>query len=457
MNTKRKIIKWTAVTAGTVIVAAVAYIALNTFDCEKPDLSKFSNAFEVPSEADNVYYGLVAATNVISEKTGLPVLTSVFSDKYDKAWMNFSNPNKDMTDEEKDAILAESEKVLSLFHGAAQRKTWCCHDPSGRRDPWPHFSTFIQLCRLAALQSRRHVELGKTGSAVEDVRDMILLTRKIEQDAESVIRWIAAGGTLNYAHGSALKIVRSGNATDEELLRLQDALRQFDLASRTGRAERMLNNDFTILFMQMTDKLEISEGGASDVEFAIRVLRIPLLGSYAYHRNRTWTVYANYLEKMKEGYRLGYDKDTWAKIDDETRVICNAGWRFGPNFAGRIMLDRCLPAWRAIGESIQTSTFRHSAVEMIVAAARFKSKTGAFPKKLSELVPEYLTAVPLDPYTKNMEIKYDPARGILWTVGKEGTFNGEPVKPDGKYNVYGKYGKENRNYVFNIDGTPASK
>ena len=96
------------------------------------------------------------------------------------------------------------------------------------------------------------------------------------------------------------------------------------------------------------------------------MLRIPLLGSYAYHRNRTWTVYANYLEKMKEGYRLGYDKDTWAKIDDETRVICNAGWRFGPNFAGRIMLDRCLPAWRAIGESIQTSTFRHSAVEMIV-------------------------------------------------------------------------------------------
>ena len=464
MKNKMKILKWTAAGVGAILLAAAAYIALNSFDCEEPDLSKFKNPFEVPAEADNIYLGLVAVTNVVNEKTGVPVLISVF-EEHEKALMNLDNPKKEeMAAEEKDAILAESAKVLSIFHEAVQRKTWYALDPAGKRNPFPEITTFLRLCRLAALETRRNLELGKTGTAIEDVRDMILLARKIEQDAESAVRWITAGGLLKYADGTVLKIVRSGKATDEELLRLQDALRQFDLASRTGRAERMLNNDYMVFFGQMTEKLNTSELSEClksvdhSTGLAAGAMRIMLLFKpYAYHHNRTWTIYARYLEEMKEGYRRGYDKAAWDKIEDECHVICNAGWRFGPNFAGRKILEGCLPAWRSIGESILTYSFQHGAVETIVAAARFKRKTGAFPGKLAELVPDYLPAVPCDPFAPGTEMKYDAARGIIWTVGKDGTFNGETVKPraNGKYDIYGKYGKENSRYVFNIDGSPA--
>ena len=76
---------------------------------------------------------------------------------------------------------------------------------------------------------------------------------------------------------------------------------------------------------------------------------------------------------------------------------------------------------------------------------------------LAELVPEFMPAAPEDPYAKGKQLNYDASRGIIWTVGAEGSFNGETVKPraDGKYDSYGKYGRENRNYVRNIDGTPA--
>ena len=70
----KKIIKWTAATVGVALLAAATYIALNSFDCEEPDLSQFKNPFETPSEQDNVYFGLVAAANVVNEKTGVPVL-----------------------------------------------------------------------------------------------------------------------------------------------------------------------------------------------------------------------------------------------------------------------------------------------------------------------------------------------------------------------------------------------
>ena len=459
----KKIIKWTAATVGVALLAAVTYIALNSFDCEEPDLSKFKNPFETPSEADNVYFGLVAVTNVVNEKTGVPVLTEVFT-KHEEAWQNFSHPKKEMSEEEKVAILAESAKVLSLFHEAVQRKTWCACNLSGKRVSFPQITNITRLCSLARLQAERNLELGKTDAAIESVLDMILLALKVERDAESGVTWLVASGVLYSADRTALKILRSGKATDEEFLRLQDALRQFDLASRIDRAERMLNNDCMLSFDLMTEMMATSElskcleemdHSTGLAQWARRILL--LIKPYVYHHNRTWTTYTRYLEKMKEGFRRGYDKVAWDKIEGEHMEICNAGWRFGPNFAGRVMLEDILPAWRSLGVSILNSSFQHSAVETIVAAALFKRKTGAFPRNLSELVPEYLPAVPRDPFTQGEEMKYDAARGIIWTVGQNGTFNGETVKPraDGKYDMWGKYGRENRRYVFNIDGAPA--
>ena len=459
----KKIITWTAAAVGVALLAAATYITLNSFDCEKPDLSQFKNPFETPAEADNVYFGLVAVTNVINEKTGVPVLAEVF-EQHEEAWQNFSHPKKEMSEEEKVAILAESAKVLSLFHEAVQRKTWCVCDSSGKRTSFPEITNITRLCSLARLQAERNLELGKTDAAIESVLDMILLARKMERDAESGVTWIVASGVLYSADRMALKILRSGKATDEDLLRIQDALRQFDLASRIDRAERMLNNDCMLFFGMATEAIGTSglskclkeiDHSTGQARWAMRMML--MFEPYAYHPNRTWSTYARCLEKMKEGLRRGYDKAAWDKIEGEHMEICNTGWRFGPNFAGRKMVEVSLPAWRSNGVNILRSSFQHSAVETIVAAALFKRKTGAFPGDLSELVPEYLPAVPRDPFTQGAEMKYDAARGIIWTVGQNGTFHGETVQPraDGTYDFWGKYGKENRRYVFNIDGAPA--
>ena len=349
----KKIIKWTAATVGVALLAAATYIALNSFDCEEPDLSKFKNPFETPSEADNVYFGLVAVTNVVNEKTGVPVLTEVFT-KHEEAWQKFSHPKKEMSAEEKDAILAESAKVLSLFHEAVQRKTWCALDASGKRDPLPGITTFMRLCKLACLQAERNLELGKTDASIEGVRDMILLARKVERDAESGVMWLVASGVLYSADRTALKILRSGKATDEELICLQDALRQFDLASRIDRAERMLNNDCMLFFGMVTEAigtsglskcLEEIDHSTGQAQWAMRIML--MFEPYAYHPNRTWATFARYHEKMKEGLRRGYDKEAWDKIEGEAwQLGVSSTWRYATptGASGRTSLGgRC---WR---------------------------------------------------------------------------------------------------------------
>ena len=472
MKKMLKILKWTAIAAGAVLLAVAAYVAVNSIDSEAPDVSRFVNKLDVPAEADNVYCALVAATNVISEKSGKLVLDDIF-EKHKKAFDRYSQhkaneSQKGMTAEEMDQILAEAAKPLALFHEAAQRRTWYAFDhASGKRLFFPTINRLFQLCRLAELEAMRHLERGETGAAIENVRDMLLLARKMENDSESGVRWLVAnGGFLGLADNIATKIVRSGKATDGDLVRLQDALRQFELPNRLERAQRMLNNDFTVYFVQMAEKVDTTEiadflkSMDNSTTLDACVARIfPLIKGYAFHRNRTWATYGNLLDKIKERYRLGYDKAEWEKLDEELQVACDTknSWRYGPNFVGKKILGAIVPAWHGIANSIAKSSFQHSAVETIVAAARFKRKTGAYPKALAELVPEFMPAVPEDPYAKGKELKYDVSRGIIWTVGAEGSFNGETVKPraDGKYDSYGKYGRENRNYVRNIDGTPA--
>ena len=114
-------IKWPVAAARALLVAIAAYVAVNSVDCEPPDMSKFDNRFVVPSDADNVYCGLVAVTNVVSEKTGRPILASLFDVSNGRGPIQRFH-NEPLTDADKDAILAESSKALSLYHEAVRRK-----------------------------------------------------------------------------------------------------------------------------------------------------------------------------------------------------------------------------------------------------------------------------------------------------------------------------------------------
>ena len=109
------------------------------------------------------------------------------------------------------------------------------------------------------------------------------------------------------------------------------------------------------------------------------------------------------------------------------------------------MLAIC-PAWGNLAKAESMSEFYTAAAEVVVAAERYRRKNGVRPESLSALVPEYMPLVPNDPFCANAALNYDAGRGIVWTVGADGDFNGD--KQPGKKS----YGR-NRSYVVNLDGS----
>ena len=403
-----------------VVVAGAMYVGINSIDADPPDVSAFTTTSEIPADEDNAWCGFVAATNAVKR--------SVDPWAWDK-----------LSPDEIDAVVAENAEALAIFHDATRRTKW--YDPTARREgafcQFP-VGDFPRMIRLYNAKAERNIARGEIGAAVDGVRDFLALNRTMHADAESLVCWLVADG----AHGMATKltaqIVASGKVSDEELHRLLDLLSASDSATRRAGIRQAVNNEFAYWF---TDALRIFEAEVYSTRKSGILLR------YVYQPARTKTQYARFLAKARELLLHDYDKDAWENFEKEINAATASPLgRLAPNCGGRAIVLNVMPDWNGFAMKVARGEFGLSAAKVVVAAELYRRKTGHRPESLDALVPEFLPSVPTDPFDHGAALKYDAERGIVWTVGADGNFNGE--KQPGK-NSYGR----NRGYVANLDGS----
>ena len=86
--------------------------------------------------------------------------------------------------------------------------------------------------------------------------------------------------------------------------------------------------------------------------------------------------------------------------------------------------------------SITTEDARHSCAETAVAIARFRLHRGRLPETLTELVPEQLLEVPVDPFDgQPLRYRRDGEAAIIYSVGPDRKDNSGKVEtyPDGEF------------------------
>ncbi|MBI4583937.1 MAG: hypothetical protein HY717_07935 [Planctomycetes bacterium] len=99
------------------------------------------------------------------------------------------------------------------------------------------------------------------------------------------------------------------------------------------------------------------------------------------------------------------------------------------NGVGKIILGFLLPTlWHSVLEK-DKAEFYMAALQAELALRCHRLARGRLPESLEALVPEYLPAVPLDPYD-GKPLKYDPAKRILYAVGQDLMDSGGSSEPD---------------------------
>ena len=90
-----------------------------------------------------------------------------------------------------------------------------------------------------------------------------------------------------------------------------------------------------------------------------------------------------------------------------------------------------LPAMeRAVEAQYRNRNARRLAAVSLAVQLYRADHDGDLPPALDALVPDYLPAVPADAMTADGSVKYDPARGLAWTVGEDGVDHGGRSRED---------------------------
>jgi hypothetical protein len=326
---------------------------------------------------------------------------------------------------EVEKYLADQQGAINTFHEFARR------DGTARFpvDFTPGIATLLPEtqrvragARALSLQFHVHLHKDEISPAVDCILAQIALARALEREPTLVSQLVQLA-----IHGMALghvqALVRQADVSDADLLRLQACLRKMDLQASLKSSlvgERAMCYTVCLDPHQMAEVVgapaqgvtrEIAERQPKRIFDAAKMLELNL--------------------RISEGADDSIFKARQEALAAEDELRDLAG-----NLVGKLYYTMTLllsPAYSAgVTAFARTAAGRDSA-DAAIAAELYRRKNGQWPAKLEDLVPEFLPAVPTDPFT-NRPLLMKAAQGSfkVYSVGPDGVDNGGNLSNDQK-------------------------
>lgn len=316
-------------------------------------------------------------------------------------------------------VLDRNREALALFEKAMARPH-CRFPKAGLMDDMPGLYPCLTLSRVLSVRSGQERADGSLEVALDTAITQVRFADRLQG---------AKGFPMSYYIGH--EVTRVGY---EQIRRLAPEATLPPATWRDGAdrlaalalAPETLADAFRVEYRMSANIADGLRSGEYDPKEVYGFV-IPFL-PYALHVNRTKHL-------MADAARTGIDVagqpycealpeiEAWRKRLGTTRSASWLPGEFRPNALG-LALYRSLCA----GLERMTETRCHLAVlgavtQAMLGLKAYKTRHGRLPQTLDDLVPEYLKAVPVDAFD-GKPIRYDPAKRILYSVGKDGADDG---------------------------------
>lgn len=371
------------------------------FAAERAEVAEAENAFTYFLQATN---GCVAPTNqdlLVDYRLGKPVEAGAVR-----------------------AVVEQNAESLAWIRRGAECSI--CQTPPVERVETlvPYIHAWLTLGRVLEARARQARQAGRPEEAVEDVRTALRFGHLVQEDAACLINYLVGGAIFSSAAEAAQEVARDPATPPETLARLAETLRE------TGSFERGLRLALQTEYRMGCHVVDDLRHGQSPEGVAVmlgvedeswlNVLGRAQRSNYVFQPNRTRRMLGEFYRGVIADIPKIYADLPPEKADEKPRRKLAY---LKPNAIGRLLLDLLEPA---IGRVLETKCKMEAisaGTGLVVACQRFARERGRWPAELSELVPDYLEAVPRDPYD-GAGFRYSAGRGIAWAVGRNLTDEG---------------------------------
>ena len=463
-----------------VLVTLWLFLGGESANVSIPDDSDLRVVLPEIADEDNGFIAIVASTNlIVMETNSLGDIDMTFAREYasPRTYGCERVRAEPGAAEKADRMLADNAAFFEAFSRGLERKAFRNVEPkteiaNGFGVVLPPLKVYGWATVLWRLKARREIERGEWGKALESLETIYRFGRACSDNALNAVEYIAGG----FAGCAEVVDMAASDALDEAALARLAVLVCDDRARRSENVERVLKLEyFTVrtnidattpemmvelygftarISRELANAVSSVLGGEVETRQSLQeriaegivktVLLWPGYFRYTFHRRTT-------IARIAETTRLAIKGEVDSAADDDgyDGLLTRNG--FGRNI---VAAHAC--GCRSLLTSIDNRAFGRGRALLAIAAARWRLVHGdAMPPSLEALVPQFLDAVPVDPYSKDgSPFQYDPETGVAWSVGdREKKYDYMKVKNE-KRVVEALAKGQMSGWAFRIDGRP---
>ena len=434
---------------------------------------------DVPDE-ENAYLALQALTNLyhvadcdgdtneICDKRFVGLYNgSFFSEGDDGSLAEWTAMRNDPSSPKRAArILADNAEFFKALHAALSLRGYAeidkrLEDAKRKREggwPWisylPLYRPFINFAQLVAFRAQVALEQGDVEAAVSDIGEIHALGQLVMSNNESLVGYLVGKLIDESSFRKMCDVVAMGKATDEIIERFNKLVAVSEANASTAwkralKAESAMHFEgLEWMFNHLAYVLGAFWFHNYDNSLMGRMLSVwPGFAKFACHRREM-----QYRQAMIGRVMLAGDDDLMEMILEE--IPRNP---LLPNGIGNSMGNNTAKLCPFLSSYAKSGRLNRLRPRLVLASEKWRrAHGGENPPTLEALVPDYLAAVPRDPWSKSGEsMKYDAALGVVWSIGKDGKYDYREIAKDlsatgNKASING----DTQKYAFRLDGKP---
>jgi hypothetical protein len=362
-----------------------------------------------------------------------------------------------------DAILATHKPFFAMLAEGIQRKGYrtipAMEAVPNSLAPAPAVK-FIYYGDLLCLKAQRELERGELEAATQTIALLHAFGEKMLTHTDSLITSLVGKRLKQMAYQKMTDAAGMGLLTDEMVNRFSAYLTS-DAQKASSHRERMIRAEYTVMITRMKhitieqmitlmdlrrqifpdEDLTLSEKCAVFLEQIL--IRWPGYLRFSLHPRSTRAMRADIARKALQGC--------------PQEPLHTTTSYFTPNHLGTEIISTFAETCKNMENTAKQDAFFYAKTQLILATMKWKQRNrDAFPPSLEALVPEYLPAIPIDPWSTDARpLAYHPATGTVWTVGEEGEFDYlEHLKTSPLDQAFGTLRYELQDNAFRLDGRP---
>ncbi len=334
--------------------------------------------------------------------------------------------------------LSDNTGMLREFRRAIELEAWSRpfqtnHDVEAVNESVQLQSAFL---RLAQTQAECSLADGDADASWVWIHLMLRQSGHVARHGEQINRLVADALTAVAFH-SVQRFTESPIVTSDQLRRALADLQRFHAAlpSKSDafrwKYARNLKERIRLDDLQMLNWLGQSPDGHDlrNVPTSLRTKALWLLGDPDFSDRAVKLLIRNWIgEADLPPFRRSRALGSWVKVFDSP----GSSSRISNEKLAQKVNDRCLAKFylgdgiRAI-ESMDRTDARWPAIELVAACQLYHRLHGEFPPTLLDLVPDILTALPVDPFSRSAatyRYLHDGERVVIYSLGKNETDEG---------------------------------